>query len=71
MAPGSMLLHLLLGRLAWVRQLLECLDFVSELLLDLYLLAFANVLQSGAYQVTILTGPDRGVNCAIVIGTYR
>ena len=71
MANRSMFIHLFLCRLAWLRQSRGYVDFPPELLLDLYVLAFTDVFQSGAYTVAILTVPDLGVSLAIVVGTYR
>ena len=72
MTPRPMLLHLLLRRLTWVGYFLERLDFLFELLLDVYLLAVSNILISGAYKMVIRTVPFRGVQrFTIISGSYR
>ena len=71
MTSCSMLLHLFPCWLTRVGYFLERLDLLLELLLDLYLLAVANILQSGAYKTVILTVPDRGVRFTMVNGSYR
>ena len=48
MSPGTMLLHLLLGRLTKVNGHLDMLGLLVELILDLDLLVVANLLAGGA-----------------------
>ena len=47
-SSGTVLLHLLLGRLTWINSHFDLLGLLVELLLDMVLLIVANLVASGA-----------------------
>jgi len=71
-SSGTVLIHLLLGRLTWIHSHLDLLCLLAELILDLNPLVVADLVACGAQQpVTIPTLSRGAASFANIAGTYR